>query len=66
MKDLRSGVKYIQVSKIEVPDDLEFQVDYRIELIGTVVKKEQKDAQDGSGDVLFKIKPTSVEIEKYV
>lgn len=64
MKELRAAVKYISISKIEIPEEMEFQKDYRIELIGSMVKREQGDKQDGSGDVTYKFKPTAIVVNE--
>lgn len=50
-------------SRIEVPEDLQFQKDYTITLVGSVVKKEIGDENDGTVEVTFKFKPVSMEIE---
>lgn len=58
------STRFIKVSsKIEIPEDLQFQKEYVIRLTGTVVQRQQGDNQDGTVDVVFKLKPTSIEIE---
>lgn len=56
--------KFLKVSsQIELKDDLQFQKSYRVILDGEVVKKEIFDENDGTFKVVFKYKPTSIEIE---
>ena len=49
--------------QVEIKEDLSFQKDYTIRLSGTVVKREQFDENDGTFKVVFKYKPTEIEIE---
>lgn len=61
---MESSSRWIKVSsKIEIPDELQFQKEYTIRLTGTVVKREIGDQQDGTVEVLYKFKATEIEIE---
>lgn len=56
--------RFLKVSsQIEIPEDLQFQKEYVIRLTGTVVQRVVGDEQDGTVKVIFKLKPTEVEIE---
>lgn len=50
-------------SRIEIPEDLQFQKDYIIHLEGSIVKKEIGDDQNGTVEIMFKFKPTKIDIE---